>query len=419
MQDLLFLAHRIPYPPDKGDKIRSWNILKFLAQRYRVHLGCFVDNDYDWRHRETLERWCETCFCAPVSQFGGKLRSAAGLVSGQPLTLAHYRHPALQQWVNEVIRDTGLRRVFVFSAAMAQYVMPGRPDGIRRILDFVDVDSEKWRQYSDAKPWPVSFIYSREGRTLLRFEIEAARRFDSSLFVSAAEAELFRQLAPSVAKKVDYLSNGVDLTYFSPEETFDNPYPPDETALVFTGAMDYWPNVDAVEWFARHMLHRVRERVRDLRFYVVGANPAPDIRSLERIAGVTVTGRVPDVRPYLAHAAAVVAPMRIARGVQNKVLEAMAMAKPVIATPPAIEGLDVTAGQDLLVGSDEDAFVSETVALLTGSGADGLARRARACVVRNYEWSGHLAKLERIIDGPAAIRGDDGFAAETAAPVMI
>jgi sugar transferase (PEP-CTERM/EpsH1 system associated) len=179
-----------------------------------------------------------------------------------------------------------------------------------------------------------------------------ARDYDASLFVSAPEAELFRTLAPESSAKIGHFSNGVDTDYFSPDTGHANPYAAGERALVFTGAMDYWPNVDAVQWFCDEVFPVLRQRVPDLRFYIVGSRPAPAVQALGQREGVTVTGTVPDVRPYIAHAAVAVAPLRIARGIQNKVLEAMAMATAVVVSPQALEGIDAEPGSELLLAED-------------------------------------------------------------------
>jgi sugar transferase (PEP-CTERM/EpsH1 system associated) len=285
----------------------------------------------------------------------------------------------------------GIERVLVFSSAMAQYADPYR--GARRVVDFVDVDSDKWRQYAEKKSFPMSWLYNYEARQLLRYERQVARDYDASLFVSAPEAELFRQLAPESSRKIGHFSNGVDTDYFSPHEAHADPYAPGERALVFTGAMDYWPNVDAVQWFCDEVFPSLRERFPGLMFYIVGSRPAPAVQALAQRPGVKVTGTVPDVRPYIAHAAVAVAPLRIARGIQNKVLEAMAMATPVVVSPQALEGIDAVPGSELVLAEDAAAFADAVGALLAGreSAAAAIGQAARAKVQRQYSWSSNLA----------------------------
>ena len=236
MHDLLYLAHRIPYPPNKGDKIRSWNILRDLAAHYRVHLGCFVDDPTDRVHQPMLEKICASCHFASLNPSFARLRGLAGLLSGAPITLGYYRDAGLARWIARVLQSREIRRVFVFSSSMAQYVLGGGATRTRRIVDFVDVDSDKWRQYAHAKSWPGSWIYGRESRTLLAFERQAAAVADASLFVSEAEADLFRRLAPESADRVAALNNGVDLEFFDPTAPYVSPFAAGSETLVFTGA---------------------------------------------------------------------------------------------------------------------------------------------------------------------------------------
>src|SRR3569833_2654032 len=318
----LFLAHRIPYPPNKGDKLRSFNLIKQLGRDYRVHLGAFIDDAHDWKYVDDLRAMCGECHFVPLDPPMAKLRSLSALFGGRPLSLPYYRDAGMMRWVQGILRERPVRQVLVYSCPMAQYVKRTDTD-VRRVMDFVDVDSDKWRQYAEARRWPMSWVYRREARTLLRYERRIAAAFDASVFVSDSEAALFRRLAPECTPRVWGIHNGVDTAYFDPAQTFAAPYPLYEKPIVFTGAMDYWANVEAVVWFARKVLPIVREADEEARFYIVGARPAAEVKELRRLPGVVVVGAVEDIRPYIAHAALAVAPLRIARGVQNKVLETM------------------------------------------------------------------------------------------------
>lgn len=388
MQDLLLLIHRIPYPPNKGDKIRSYHLLKHLAQQYRVHLATFVDDADDWQHVPKVEAMCASSHFAPLNPTLARVRSLGALVRNRSLSLDYYRDAGLERWVDATVARHGIKRVLVFSSAMAQYA--DKYPQARRVVDFCDVDSDKWRQYAEKKSWPMSWLYRHEARQLLSYERRVARDYDASLFVSAPEAALFRDLAPESSARIGFFNNGVDTDYFSPDTGYANPYPAGERAVVFTGAMDYWPNVDAVTWFAHEVLPQLRTRFADLRFYIVGARPTQAVRDLGQLPAVTVTGTVPDVRPYIAHAQAAVAPLRIARGIQNKVLEAMAMATPVVVSPQALEGIDAEPGLDLVLADGADAFVDAVAAMLDApQGAMGRAARQR--VERQYSWPSNLA----------------------------
>jgi len=395
MQRLIFLAHRIPYPPTKGDKVRSYHLLRFLAARYRVHLGAFVDDVSDFEHVQALRELCAECHLLRLDPRIARLKSLTGLFSGAPLTLPYYRSGSMRRWVAGVLRAGPVRGAVAFSAAMAQYVPSVK--GLRRVVDLVDVDSDKWRQYAATQRWPYSAIYRRESRALLGYERHIARRFDATVLVSAAEAELFRRLAPEAAEKIWHIDNGVDSEYFSPERRHVSPYAEGERVLVFTGAMDYWPNVDAVIWFARKVFPEIRRALPDARFCIVGARPRPEVVGLAQVPGVTVTGTVADVRPYIAHAKLAVAPLRMARGVQNKVLEAMAMARPVLASPQAVEGIEARVGTELLVAADERAYVEEATRLLKLEEASAIGAAARARVLASYDWQRSLSRFERLL----------------------
>lgn len=400
-KELLFLAHRIPYPPNKGDKIRSFNLLKHLTQSYRVHVGAFVDDPHDWRYRADLQAMCDDLCLLDLHPLRRRIASLKGLLSGQPLTLPYYTHPKMQQWVNRLLVRRPIDAIVVFSSPMAQYAETHIGSARRRVVDFVDVDSDKWAQYARAKPWPVSWIYNREAQTLLRYERQIAADFDAAVFVSEQESALFKRLAPEVAERCFGISNGVDTDYFSPAHNYPNPYPQGGPMLVFTGAMDYWANVDAVRWFAQAVFPGVRARVPDAAFYIVGARPTPDVQELAKLPGVTVTGAVQDIRPYLAHASAAVAPMRIARGIQNKVLEAMAMGRPVLATPEAAEGINAHSGVELLVAGEPASLQNHAVRLLR-EGAGEMAQAARRCVLRQYGWHENLRRFDSLLDGNIA-----------------
>lgn len=389
MTDLLFLAQRCPYPPNKGDKITTWNILRHLRRNHRVHLGCFIDDPDDWQHEAVLREHCASVMLRPVTRAQGLVRSALGLLTGEPLSVAFYRDRAMNQWVRELI-DRGVRRAFVYSGAMARF-MPERSDVVRG-MHFADIDSDKWRQYAEASRWPMSWVYGREARTLLAYERAVASRFDRSWFVSDAESADFRRMAPECAERVGTLSNGVDGEYFSPERTYPNLYGDRVPRVVFTGAMDYRPNIDAVCWFAAEVLPRLRATLGEARFVIVGSRPAPEVQALAANPDVQVTGRVDDVRPYMAHAAAIVAPLRIARGIQNKVLEGMAMAKTVVCSPQGLEGIDAEAGRDVLVAGPADEFAAVCADVIEGR--IDLGPQARRCMLARYDWPACLSVLD-------------------------
>lgn len=401
MEELLYLVHRIPYPPNKGDKIRSYHLLKHLTQRYRVHLGTFIDDEQDQKYLEKVRVLCgETCFVNLYPKLA-RLRSLSGLFRRQPLTLPYYRDQRLQAWVDSVLETRSVGNVVVFSSAMAQYVSHTRH--IRRIIDFVDIDSDKWMQYATSSSWPMNWIYRRESKLLLGYEKQVAKDFDSATFVSEPEADLFNRLAPEAAAKVTYFNNGVDGDYFTPQYLYSNPYSAGSRTLVFTGAMDYRANADAVDWFARCIFPAIRAHSPEAEFYIVGARPSDTVMALADLPGVRVTGTVPDIRPYLAHASLVVVPLRIARGIQNKVLEAMAMAKIVVASPQAVEGIRARTEEELVIAHDESDFARRIIRFLQGESDNAIGRAARARVLEDYSWKKGLGRIDTLLSQPHAL----------------
>ncbi len=394
MRDLIFIAHRIPYPPDKGEKIRGFNLLKHLSRSYRIHLGCLVDDPADMQHLPVLREWCVDVAGFPIDKRRQKLKALAKFRPGRPLMLDYYSHPDLQRWVRDSMARQHMDVVYIFSVAMAPYVEDVRRRGL--ILDAQDIDSEKWVSYAEQASWPMRAIWSREGRTLLAYERKAAMRCDHTLFVSQQECDRFIELAPEAAGRVHAVEMGVDLDHFSPDRAFRTPFQTSGPHLVFTGNMDYRPNADAVQWFTADVFPLLRRQYPAVEFHIVGANPGRDVLRLAGTPGVHVTGRVPDTRPFMAHADACVVPLRIARGIQNKVLEAMAMGRPVIASPQAFEGVRAVPGQDLLVADGADATADRIAEVLDGA-HPGLNGAARAAMVRGYAWPATLSRLDAIL----------------------
>jgi sugar transferase (PEP-CTERM/EpsH1 system associated) len=397
--EVLFLVHRIPYPPNKGDKIRSYHLLRSLAERYRVHLGTFVDDEDDWRYLPEVEKLCADVCAVRLNPTRQRLASLAGLLGGEPLSVPYYESAALRAWVRRKVYEEGITRMVFFSSPMAQYA-PSNGVPVRKIVDFVDVDSEKWRQYAERHPWPLSWLYRREGERLLDFERGVASSAHASVFVTREEADLFRRRARVDDERIHSVVNGVDTEYFSPERRYESPYAPGGPVVVFTGMMDYWANVDAVAWFAEEAFPRIRQAAEGVRFAIVGARPTRQVERLASLRGVEVTGAVEDVRPYVAHAEISVAPLRIARGIQNKVLEAIAMAKPVVATSAALEGLEVP--RDLRRGGDGAEELAEAALALLGSSEERrrVGTLGRAWVRENHDWARTLRPVLDLVEYP-------------------
>ena len=395
--EVLFLAHRMPYPPDRGDRIRSWHLLRALAARADVHCGCLVEAMPDRALVEALAGVTASHCLAPRPASLGWAGIAA-LVTRRPVSLVAFRSWRLHRWVRATVARRKIEVIVVFSGQMAQYV-PKDFRG-RVVMDFVDVDSAKYAAYAAAaRAWWVRAIHAREARVLSAFEQQVARRADVSLLISAAERDLFAQgLADPAGVNLAVLGNGIDAQAFDPaavscEPALDGQGP----HIVFTGQMDYAPNVAAVRHFAETAMPQVLARHPAARFWVVGRDPAAEVRALDGRNATRVTGAVADVRPWLAGADLVVAPLLIARGVQNKVLEAMAMARPVLLTPEAATGIDGRDGDHFAI-SAPDALAGRALALIADRmAAQAMGDRARALVVERYGWDRVMAPLGAIM----------------------
>jgi sugar transferase (PEP-CTERM/EpsH1 system associated) len=396
MQSALFLCHRLPWPPDKGDKIRSYHVLQRLAQHYKVYLGAFIDDPADRRHLAAVQAVCADVCVRSLPPWRARGRALLSLLRREPLTVGCYRDGSLRQWVEKVLAEQQPDVVLCFSSGVAPLVM--RDTGARRVMDFVDADSDKWLQYAEAHRGLARMIYRREARTLARFERAVATRFDASLFVSEAEAAFFRGTNPDIADRIHGVPNGVDAVYWDPAGAYANPYRVDERVVVFAGAMDYRANVDAVTWFAQTVWPRVLAGCAPARFYIVGSKPTREVQALGELAGVTVTGRVEDVRPYVAHAHVVAAPLRIARGIQNKVLEALAMEKVVLATPEAWEGIEDFAGRQGCISGSPEAMAEAALQWLATQ-QPARVPTARAMVQARFDWTRNLDAYERVLRG--------------------
>jgi sugar transferase (PEP-CTERM/EpsH1 system associated) len=397
-EPLLFLCHRIPFPPNKGDKITTFNLLKFLSKRYQVHLGCFIDDEFDKQYIHELNSYCKTSFCFDISNRQQSVSGLKALFSGSAVSIAHYHSREFQAWVDSTIENNQIDLLFVYSSGMSQFVEKKQYINKTRILDMADIDSDKWRQYAKNKPWYSRWIYSREQRILAKHEQQVLKNFEAITFITDEESELFRTFSSEkYHHKIYTLSNGVDTEYFSPNAKFDLTDLPELTSpsICFTGAMDYWANVDAVVWFCQEVWPLVLKKHSNCYFYIVGGKPPLKVKQLEEITGVIVTGRVPDVRPYIENSSLAVAPMRIARGVQNKVLEAMAMAKPVVMTSMAQEGIAVDDVQTELIHDEPINMANSINKLLSQKSVDFSANRQ--WIIDRYSWEGALHKLPNLL----------------------
>lgn len=394
MSEILFIAHRIPFPPNRGDKMRSWNLIRHLGGLARVHLASFADDEADAAHlpalREAMGGSLGEALVLPMGQKRVAWLAQALLRRG-PIGIAAFDRPEMHDFVRRILAERPIRAIYAYSVQMAQFVPLGW-DG-RFVMDFVDFDSVKYADYAASGLTPGALVHRWEANRLFAWEKEVAERADIGLFVTDAESDLFRERAASPKADIRTLPNGIDLAFYDPAAHFA-PLEQREPLIVFTGQMDYRPNVEGVTAFVEQALPKIRSGRPDVRFAIVGRRPSPAVAELARHDGVVVTGEVPDVRPWLAAADLVVAPLAIARGVQNKVLEAMAMGRPVVASTGAFVGIDAEPGRDLIVADGADAQAEAVFALLADPRrATEVGRAARRRMIEGYSWDAQLAPL--------------------------
>ncbi len=397
MEPLLFLAHRIPYPPNKGDKITNFEFLRYFSKHYDVHLGTFVDDPRDEAYIGKVREYCKSAHFQSLNPAVARLLSARSLLNGSALTLGYYPRRNLLKWCDEAVGAHDIRRVFVSSTPMYQFV-PASARKAVKVIHYHDLDSDKWRQYATTRPWPLSAIYRREWRRLLEYERQIALDADAGLFVTPSEAELFRKLAPESFHKIHWPGHGLDHDYYRSSAAAVSPYPEGTKAIVFVGVLDYWPNEDAAIWYAREIHKRVQAARSDALFYVVGMNPTRRVLDLATLPGVVVTGPVPDVRPWFQYASVAVAPVRIGRGIQNKVLQAMAMQCPVVISEMSATSLSARAGEELEVAETAEQFAAKVVALLNDPArARSIGMRARERILCDYSWQKTMERIDSML----------------------
>ena len=394
---VLYLCHRIPFPPNKGDKIRAYRELRAIGERHEVDLFTLADCAEDLEGELALRRYCRTVTVAGLSRGQARLRMLSTLWGGKPLSNAYFYSPELDVKLHNALLRRSYDRIFVYCSSMAQYVRGIRD--VPAVVDFVDVDSDKWMQYSAVAHFPLSAVYRREARCLRDYERRLCKRYPAIVVTTEREAQLIRHLWEKT--HVHVVANGVDTAYFDPADSMPESSSPE---IVFTGDMGYFPNQQAVAFFARSVLPLVRRAVPNAHFSIVGRNPSRSVLRLRKIDAVTVTGSVRDIRPYLAKARVCVAPFSIAAGIQNKILEAMAYARPVVATPRAVQGLVETVADVIDVGETAEELADLVASLLREPNIalrKGLQGRQR--VAAEYNWDRSLARLLDLLKQPHAV----------------
>ena len=397
MKRLLYISHRLPYPPDKGEKIRAFHEIVALAEHFEVTVAAVERHPADVAHADELRRWVANVLMAPRRK-GSLWRGGWSLLRGRSLTEAYFHSRRLHRMIAAEHSARPFDAAVGYSSGMLPYLLA--LDAPIRVMDLVDADSAKWAAYAAASRRLVSLAYRCEAAGVKRLERRAIEACDAVVVVSDAEAEAIG----SGHANLHIVANGVDTDYFTPDGESADLGP---TALVFLGTMDYRPNVEAVCWFAENVWPHLYDAVEDASFVIVGRQPGPAVERLRQITGVVVTGDVEDVRPYLRGARAVVCPLRTARGIPNKILEAMAMAKPVIASSIALQGLDLHAGRDVVRADTAEQWLGECQRVLADpSSSAELGQAARQCVTTRYGWADRMQGLVDLCSGESGEAGE-------------
>jgi sugar transferase (PEP-CTERM/EpsH1 system associated) len=393
---ILFLCHRVPFPPNKGDKIRAFNQLRAMSAHNTVDLFTLADQVEDMNHRDALLEYCETVTISRIVPWTAKLRALRYLATTQPLTVPYFFSSELQKKVREALATHSYDRIYIYCSAMAQYVEVPEAKDIPVVIDLVDVDSDKWKQYAGYASFPHSVVYRREAKSLSAYERKICEQAAAVVVTTDREALLVREISPSA--NVHAIPNGVDCDFFDPDSM---PEKQRDSTICFTGDMSYYPNEQAVVFFAEDVLPLIRREIPGAKFIIVGRQPTKNVLRLQVIEGVEVTGFVPDVRTHLARSQVSVAPFSIAAGIQNKVLEAMAYCLPVVATSRIALSMPATVAEVISFGDTASELASKIVELLRDPEKRrqiGVEGRKRVRVA--YDWASSLDLLLALLDSP-------------------
>ncbi|MFQ3193100.1 MAG: sugar transferase (PEP-CTERM/EpsH1 system associated) [Paraglaciecola sp.] len=397
---ILFISHRVPFPPNKGEKIRTFHQLKHLKELgHHIHLFSPYEDKTELAHFNQLrETWCTSVEATPLKP--KVIRLLTGLVKGQPMSVANFYDKTQQQKFDQFLSGNTVDAIICSASSVAEYIfkstaLPTLDKKPLLIMDFMDVDSDKWGQYQQSSSFPMSMVYAREQRILAKYEKKIVKKFDASYLIAQAEVTLFNQSVMQ-SDKVHVMGNGLDTSTFYPPKV----KPPNAAPVfLFTGVMDYKPNEDAVIWFVNTCWSSIITQHPSARFVIAGMNPSADVTQLANDNSIEVTGFVDDILPYYHQADIFVAPFRLARGVQNKVLQAFACALPVISTPMGAEGILCQADQDILIASTPDEFVAQANQLIAQPKlAKSIGQSALHIIKQHYSWQGQLQPLVNLLD---------------------
>ncbi len=387
---VLYVCHRFPFPPKRGGKIRPFNMIKHLSRSHELTVASIARSDPEAHEGRGIAPYCHRYEMVQVRRPAQILRMVARLPTSTPSSMGFFYSASLARKIDQLLQETSFDLIFVHCSSVAQYV--AEVDGIRKILDFGDMDSHKWLDYAHFKPFPLNAGYWLEGIKLRREERRLAARFDMCTTTTRAEWETLQSYQCNV--ETDWFPNGVDSDYFCPG---DGSYDPN--LICFVGRMDYYPNQEAMFRFCSDVIPLLLRHKPDIRLQIIGADPSRAVRRLALLPGVSVTGTVPDVRPYVRASAAMVAPLNIARGTQNKLLESMSMGVPVVTSPLGAAGVDAVPGEHLQVARTPEEYSDAVLSLLDSPAErERTARAGRERVLSHHSWENSMLKLDKIIE---------------------
>lgn len=388
---ILYICHRFPFPPKRGGKIRPFNMIRhFSGQGHKVTVCSLSRSPAEAKEGEGIRNHCEHFEMASVSNSIQVIRMVARLPLVTPSSMGFFYSPDLQRRIDNLLSTEQFDLIFVHCSSVAQYVE--NVQGIPKILDFGDMDSQKWLEYANYKPFPLSLGYRLEGKKMEAAEKRLAKKFDMCTATTRAEWETLNSYG--TALKTDWFPNGVDAEYFKPD---GEGYDPD--TLSFIGRMDYYPNQECMFDFCRNTLPLIQARRPQAKLLIVGADPSPAVKKLEELPGVTVTGSVPDVRPFILRSAAMVAPLNIARGTQNKILEAMAMGVPVVTSPAGAGGVDAENETHFLIGDNPNTYADACLRIMNRPDErTRLSTSGRERMLTHHDWQASMRRLETIVE---------------------
>lgn len=388
---IFYLCHRFPFPPKRGGKIRPFNMISHFAQKHDVTVASIVRSEEEAEEGKGLAEHCEKYIMQHIPTAAANWNMITRLPTLTPSSLAYFYSSEFARKIQAELDAGQYDLIFVHCAFVAPYVANVR--GPVKILDFGDMDSQKWLTYGKVRSFPLSWGYYLDGFKLLRVEKQLAAQFDMCTCTTRAELDTLRSY--NTGTKSDWFPNGVDHQYFSPthEDYVAN-------SICFIGRMDYYPNQECMFDFCNKVLPEVRKEIPDVTLTIIGANPSPAVKKLEQLQGVTVTGSVPDVRPYVLKSAVNIAPLNIARGTQNKILESLSMGVPVVASATAAGGVDAVPGEHFLTASTPEEYVSSIVRLLRDPAERArFSSAGRERMLSNHDWQRSMDRMDTIVEG--------------------